>query len=690
MFNKSIGVVMKNISTFCIYILLCAFLSISTNNLYSQTIRKVLVEEGTNTSCGPCASQNPTFQAWIANNINRLVPVVYHPWWPSPQDPFYLYDTAMAATRIRYYGIQNIGVPCGVLNGQFNTPTGSNYQGCVSDTVAWANGLAAEEFYSPIKITIQLTQNNGSGTVKVDVSSSAKLSNKKLRVVICEQYHQYNAANGEKEFYYLARKMLPDFNGTDISLSAGETKSFTYDFSVDPTFVPGGLYAAAFIQDDDTKEVLQAESSLNYPAPKEPDYSVFVNQFDNVFVGNKGDSSSMDIILMNTTGSDVTYMLNAFTSSQTPADWTATVVDNKYVVQVKANSTEEVKLNFTIGNTTGIGEVNINALIQGKSISFNTSKLIGISESIDALHVMGGASDQSVFPIITAKRGTGKYFDISSQNFSLAYPMLANLKTFVWDGSTDGEFTANDATSINDAMNKGIGVLLCGGKITTGLVNYGVLNQFNSSFIAYSREGYGSSPWPVTLAGITGDLISFDFGNNVSGHLINWLLPLFKINNASTTFPVMTFAASKDSIFAIRVQKSNSRAVLLGINPFVILDTTIRSNLINRSLDWIEYKINDVKDGEDFQAIKDAYATPNPFTDKITLHFNFTNMKINGNLNISVVNEIGQTVKVLNERTYNLGENNLVIDLSNLCAGDYFIQILSGSQSLIVPIVKVQ
>lgn len=30
-----------------------------------QFIRKVLVEEATNASCGPCAAQNPSFQAWI-------------------------------------------------------------------------------------------------------------------------------------------------------------------------------------------------------------------------------------------------------------------------------------------------------------------------------------------------------------------------------------------------------------------------------------------------------------------------------------------------------------------------------------------------------------------------------------------------------------------------------------------------
>jgi len=76
-------------------ILLIIALLIGTSNIYSASPRMILVEEATNTGCGPCASLNPAFQDYIMDHLDEVIPVVYHSSWPSGQDPFYLNDVNM-------------------------------------------------------------------------------------------------------------------------------------------------------------------------------------------------------------------------------------------------------------------------------------------------------------------------------------------------------------------------------------------------------------------------------------------------------------------------------------------------------------------------------------------------------------------------------------------------------------------
>jgi hypothetical protein len=676
---------MKKYYALSILLILISFF-LSVNQTPAQSLRKVMIEEGTNASCPPCAAQNPLFEPWIERNIDRVIPVMYHASWPGPNDPMYLYNTGLSQTRINYYGIQNIGVPCGVMAGQFVTPTGTNYKGSVGDTAAWTAGLAKQIMYTPITITITLNDTNGTGSVKVLVTSTADVTTKKLRIVICEQHHHYDAAgsNGEKEFYYIAKRMVPDNNGVDIALAAYETKSYEYSYSIDPQFADG-IYAVAYIQDDATKFILQAEAT-NSNTPQ-PDYIVCANQFDLRFTGVKDSSFSENVIIKNNTDSAAIFTLSMIKSSQTPEDWTTNILNDKSVITVAAHSIDSACLKFVIGTTCGIGEANLNVQLQSKSLTFATSKILGISEDIKHFHVLGGETQYSVQPIIDKKQGSGKYIDISLDNFSYVYPKLTNLKTYVWDGGATTAPTADDANLMKDAINNDIGVLICGGAITSSLVTNGVIDYFNASFIAYCREGYGSSPWPVALAGRWNDPISFDFGNNVAGHLIQYLLPLYKINDPSTTFPVMNFKKSNDSIFALRVQRTNSRAVLLGINPFVILDATIRENLIDRSIQYIEGTLNDVND-ENINT-SGITTSPNPVTDRVNLSFNVS-AATGQNVRISIINELGETVKSLSEDYYQQGSNNIELDLSYLNEGMYYILFNSGTSHSFIPIVKIK
>lgn len=667
-------------------LLIVLFFVIGCLSLPAQTIRKVLVEEATNASCGPCAAQNPSFQEWILRHLDRVVPVVYHAWWPGPNDPMYLYDTLMNQTRIKYYGIN--GVPSGRVAGKIATPTGSWYAGAVGDIDALSVELAQQQFYSLITITLAMQHNNGNGSVHVEVSSLAKFADKKLRIVICEEHHHYDNAgsNGEKDFYFLARHMLPDANGTNISLEAGESKSFDFDFAVDPAFADD-LYAVAFIQDDNTKEVLQAEWTTQQAKPEEPAYALLPMFFESFKVGNTGDVVSFDVQALNNTAADATFTFTFDSPNSVPQDWIVEIEGNQAQVIVPPHSKKVLKVKATIGATEGVADISLSAQLQEQSNSFRIQPVSVVHQGVERLHILGGEPAHSVLPIIDKENSIGKFYNLSSSVFESVFPQLSSLKTIVWNGSTTGEVTTSAANSILDAIYNHVNVVICGGRITSGLYSNNVLPLLGVQFIAYCREGFGQAPWPVTLAGVQGDPISGDFGNKVQGYLIQWLLPLYRIINPMTTTSVMTFAKSKDSIFAVKVQFPESRAVLLGINPYVIADANIRTKLVTRSIAWVENVsgVEDILQPSDFI---DIYVSPNPTPGDVSIALNCrTNIS---RAKIYLANVIGECIGRIYEGGLIAGETVLSYSLSGLANQVlYLVAELDGSVK-IHPIRKIK
>ncbi len=235
----------------------------------AQSPRMVLVEEATNASCPPCAQQNPIFLAWLKNHTDQVIPLIYHAWWPGPNDPMYLHNTVMNQGRIgTYYGMNNEGVPVCRMNGAHPLPTSPGwYKGAPGDTTALNSELSKYTgTTSPITISITQTKSGNNFNVGVNVATTQAIQGKKLRVAVVE-YHIYYpqgtaGSNGETDFYHVARKMLPDHNGTTINQSAGSNQNYTFNVPIHNDWNPNKIYIVAFIQDDGTKEVLQAAHNL--------------------------------------------------------------------------------------------------------------------------------------------------------------------------------------------------------------------------------------------------------------------------------------------------------------------------------------------------------------------------------------------------------------------------------------------
>ncbi len=231
---------------------------------FQGTVRNILFEEWTSSTCSPCAANNPTIDAFIAARFDSLTPIKYHMNWPSPgNDPMYAYNPTQNTDRRTYYGVNS--VPHVILDGIVNPSYPYSSAPSLPDAF-----YPRKLIGSPMIITVTNTRIPGD-TIKADITvqnlAPLKAGNYYLRVHAVERKIQYTTppgSNGETIFYDVFRKAYPTSLGTPVPTAVG-TYYFTFKYKLDlPTWVDTMIYTAAFVQDDVTKEVMNSGKSRNY------------------------------------------------------------------------------------------------------------------------------------------------------------------------------------------------------------------------------------------------------------------------------------------------------------------------------------------------------------------------------------------------------------------------------------------
>ena len=136
-------------------LVMASLLMLFTMRLNAQNQRVLLFECFTNTSCGPCASQNPALDALIHSNPGHIAAIKYHMSWPGANDPMYLHNTGDNNARRSVYEVNS--VPHTVVDGiRFgNVPSGLS-QSMVN------NWLAIE---SPIEMRLSYEVDAAANTI---------------------------------------------------------------------------------------------------------------------------------------------------------------------------------------------------------------------------------------------------------------------------------------------------------------------------------------------------------------------------------------------------------------------------------------------------------------------------------------------------------------------------------------------
>ncbi|MEI2760037.1 MAG: choice-of-anchor J domain-containing protein [Bacteroidia bacterium] len=251
---------MKKIST----ILTMACLVVGLANAQSQ--RYVVVEEFTGETCGPCAANNPGFNAKLNANSYTL-PIKYQNNIPSSGPNFYTYNTIDIGNRTSYYA--NNYSPHAFLDGNvWNGNAGSFPVATLNSRVASTSPFTIDvtHSFSPtfdiiyVHAVIRATQ------------AVSGLSSLKARIAITEKdNYGYTSPNGESHYSDVMRKMLPNGTGTVLpatwavgdSVVLDEQWTINVPSNIPTVYLPYWpmLRAVAFVQNDATKEIMQGGRS---------------------------------------------------------------------------------------------------------------------------------------------------------------------------------------------------------------------------------------------------------------------------------------------------------------------------------------------------------------------------------------------------------------------------------------------
>ncbi len=231
------------------FIILLA-VSISLN---AQT-RKVLFEEGTNASCGPCAASNPILIAWLQNHQSQAISIMYHASWPGV-DPMYQANPTQSSERITYNNITAV-------------PT-CNVDGLIYDIWPFSS-TAFDNAYNtrlavtpPVSITVadqRIAGDSIKSQITLVVNSTLPAGTYKFRVFAVEKLIVYSTppgTNGEMVFHTVFRRAYPNTTGVDCPTTAG-TYNYIYTYKREAAWQDTSIVTVAFVQNDVNKEVLNS------------------------------------------------------------------------------------------------------------------------------------------------------------------------------------------------------------------------------------------------------------------------------------------------------------------------------------------------------------------------------------------------------------------------------------------------
>ncbi len=225
-----------------------------TNNqksryIYTYTTPKdqIVLEIGTGTWCVYCPGAAMGAHDLIENGHNVSV-IKYH-----SGDS---YEIPVSAARVSYYGIT--GFPTSIFDGVEAIVGGSSNQSLYPAYVPIVDGrnLIRTAFDMDFAVPVQ---NGSSFTVMAMVNKMgpALQSNLKLHFVVTESNIPQNWFN-QTHVHNVTRMMLPNANGTSIDMSDTDYLEVMFEFTIEDSWVLDNMEVVIFIQDNDTKEILNS------------------------------------------------------------------------------------------------------------------------------------------------------------------------------------------------------------------------------------------------------------------------------------------------------------------------------------------------------------------------------------------------------------------------------------------------
>lgn len=633
-----------------------------------------LVERFTNCSCGPCATlNNAWYNSVTANLINsgEITHIVYNVNWPGPNDPMFLLNASDNSTRWGYYGVN--AVPWIDVNGVTIATSQSSFMNAVN------NGNAE---YSPFKIILTPVKfSNNVINVHVviirDANDTTTFSSTILKVALTERQVPRTClpccTNGETEYFSVARKMLPDGNGTSFTAPApGDSTEFDLMYIPTQEFLDAvsldSIRVAAFIQNDNSKEVYQStmtnitnsndvNAAFNAAenlgiAPFEAQFNDFSTATDSTnIVSWAWDFNNDGVIDSNDPNPTWTYNNEqSYTVSLTVSDgvhqYTRTL--ENYITVISAASDILV--------VNGIEYATYPSEMEN---FYNSSACFG-NHQVDIWDLFGDqgfnySSNPNIVKVDLFKR-------------NIPSGVLNHYHKVIWIGNNyDGDLTFYDASQVLQYVQNGGNFLLA--------------TRMGSDFFSDELKQY------CGISGITTDqtvtqLIALDDSlENMSSTGTNSYTHYVMLDSTSQAVPIFDYDTSNTWIAGFRIKKENEGAFIYIAGRPYRFDNTSSFHNYNYMIDkWMYYIPTSIgQNGKATETVANYNLSqnyPNPFNPTTIIEYN---IKDPGLVKLVIYDVLGREVKTLVNRNQQAGTYRINVNASDLPSGVYIYRLETGN-----------
>jgi len=656
----------------------------------AQCAKFVLLEEFTQASCGPCASQNPGFKTNILNpNPDKVRLVGYHTSWPGV-DPMNAYNAADVATRVTYYTVT--GVPhVQVMGSQKSTSPSGVTQADIDNQ--W-------NMTSPIKITVTEVDNgnNRDVTVTIKTVGTQPTGSWNLVVPVVERNVQYGTppgSNGETYFPGVFRNMAGGMaaNGISVTLpTQGNSITmgpYNYLESI-AIFNATELAAIAYLQNTTTKEVINSGTAFDpviNAAFLAPSTTVKEGTSAQTFTfqsGNTGNASETFVYTVTSSGAPVGWT-GSFTVNGTPYTSTGTVT-------IPANTNYPTTIVVTPNTSVGVGKYTLSMTSQTypNSPPMTTSVYVisGVTDLV--VNSTSGFGDPSItgtaaqyeaqFTAGLAFAGCMTYAitDAYVLEKAIADNAMTNVKciymNMAWTFPTLTDGLVAQLTSFLNTTGKCM--FICGQDIAWETMDaastYDTPNT-QAFFTNYMNAVYvNDGPTTAqTVNAVSTDAIFGTLGANLT---TTATYPTFyfpdRINATGTGVPIFKYGTVTTSYAGVRAFNTNYKVVYLCVGIEQFTNASSKNNILKTSYDWF-WGLSSVEQFDQNMAnIGTAY--PNP-TNDITF-IPVTN--INNDMTIQVMDVTGRIVMT---QAVAEGTTLIQINTATLNAGMYLYRLVDGN-----------
>lgn len=556
----------------------------------------VLIEQFTQASCGPCASENPTFKAEILDpNQGKIHHIAYHTSWPGT-DPMYSHNTSQSAAMVDYYDVT--GVPTFVTLGEkVGVPTQSKID---------------EEQSEGSPIMVKVFQNFDATNINVEVRvitvGTMPTGTYVLKAAIIEHPMTYATppgSNGEKYFPNVFRRMLPNTTGSAYTPAAkGDSVVFNYSYPKSSAWDLDSIKTVAYVQNTSTKEVINAGSNLDAPSPITNAYLSLTSSA--LASGAPAGTTTFNAVAFNKGTADETFKLKLL--SDAPADWSATFTldgvtySDSAVIMIPADSNYSVGITVTPGATGSVGNYKLTMKSEDFDNTLTMIKTVSVISNVTDLIVSNeGARDwESKYERGLAFAGNATYGALGLNQFyeALSNNYLAGIKNFYYNvGWTFPSLPDSLVQALQTHLNNGGNLFISGQDIAwenldpnAAAAGYGS-PAAKAFFTNYLEAGYVADGTSTNkpLNPFTGDYVFNNVGSSsiFPYHGTGTMYP-DQITALGNSEPVFYYTSTPTKIAGIRNfnPATGAKIVYLAVGIEMLTDTNVQKKIIAAAYEW--------------------------------------------------------------------------------------------------------